>query len=136
MINNIQRAVKALLYAKGKYLLLLKSKKEDIAPEEWDIPGGRVKQGEGLPQALAREIQEETGIAIDPFKASVIKTWTLEKKDFNLEGTDFLCVLNDVAEVVLSQEHTEAAWLSKNEIMASEKIPFWLKDTVKMANQP
>lgn len=136
MINNIQRAVKALLYAKGKYLLLLKSKKEDIAPEEWDIPGGRVKEGEDLPQALAREVQEETGIAIDPFKASVIKTWTLEKKDFNLEGTDFLCVLNDVAEVVLSQEHTEAAWLSKNEIMASEKIPFWLKDTVKMANQP
>ena len=32
----------------------------------WEFPGGKVEEGEGLRQALAREITEELGVIIDP----------------------------------------------------------------------
>jgi ADP-ribose pyrophosphatase YjhB (NUDIX family) len=46
-------------------LLLIKRGHE---PEEgrWSLPGGRVRPGESDPQALAREVREETGLQVEP----------------------------------------------------------------------
>ena len=43
--------------SKGEILLLKSPRYGD-----WEFPGGQVEEGETLPQALAREIVEETGI--------------------------------------------------------------------------
>lgn len=32
----------------------------------WEVPGGQVEQGEDLREALQREVEEESGILIDP----------------------------------------------------------------------
>lgn len=44
-------------------LLLLKNW---ISAGEWSLPGGGVNRGEDPPHAAARELEEETGIAIAP----------------------------------------------------------------------
>src|ERR1035438_7612472 len=51
----------------GNALLFLRRKNEP-AKGEWWFPGGRIKKGESLEQALCREIKEETGLQISAHK--------------------------------------------------------------------
>ncbi len=51
---------------KGEYLLLRRSENSRTNPGKWDLPGGKVDRGETLKEAVAREVQEETGISINP----------------------------------------------------------------------
>lgn len=51
-----QIGIKALIQNDEHQILLLKSK------DYWDIPGGRMDQGEDITAALLRELHEEIGI--------------------------------------------------------------------------
>ncbi len=50
---------------RGKDALLLVRRKNMPRAGEWSLPGGRVEPGENLRDALAREVREETGLAIE-----------------------------------------------------------------------
>ena len=58
-----QLAVSASIFRDGKILLVRRAR----APAKgiYSLPGGRVEFGETLHAALAREIDEETGLAVD-----------------------------------------------------------------------
>jgi len=52
-----------LLNSNNEVLLLLRDNKVDIPfPNMWDIPGGKVEEGESPEQALRREMMEEMSI--------------------------------------------------------------------------
>ncbi|MFQ5825032.1 MAG: NUDIX hydrolase [bacterium] len=57
-------AVGAVIIKDGK-ILLVKRRYEPKA-NYWTLPGGLVKLGEGVRQALIREVREECGIEIEP----------------------------------------------------------------------
>ena len=48
----------------GKVLLIRRGKPPLYG--RWVVPGGTVELGEGLEQALVREMREETGLAVEP----------------------------------------------------------------------
>ena len=45
-------AAKALILFKDKYLILLRNSKDDIAPSQWDLPGGGIERGETIEETL------------------------------------------------------------------------------------
>jgi 8-oxo-dGTP pyrophosphatase MutT (NUDIX family) len=58
--QQFQVGVKALIYrADGKLLLLSETTR---AGTLWDLPGGRIQEGETFMEALSRELLEEIGI--------------------------------------------------------------------------
>jgi 8-oxo-dGTP diphosphatase len=58
-----QLAVSAAIFRDGKVLLVRRARSP--AKGFYSLPGGRVEFGESLHQALAREIDEETGLRIE-----------------------------------------------------------------------
>jgi 8-oxo-dGTP diphosphatase len=132
--NDPKTAAKAVIYSKGKYLLLFRDKREDVSPSSWDIPGGGMEEGETAAETLIREVKEETGIDISSSEIFPIKEWNMNKGGIKIGGTDFLCFLDDCQEAVLSVEHIRAQWFSKEEIMNSEEIPAWLKESIELAS--
>lgn len=56
--------VAALLISADNKLLLGKKSQDGTYPNCWHLPGGGVKVGETLEQALIREVKEETGLDI------------------------------------------------------------------------
>ncbi len=58
-------SIKALLRGPdGRCLLLRRSARNHYNVGKWDLPGGKLEQGESLAQALAREVREETGLRV------------------------------------------------------------------------
>jgi len=57
----IRVGVQAIILSESKILLGLRGKKA-FKPGTWGLPGGHVELDEGLREAVARELKEETGI--------------------------------------------------------------------------
>jgi 8-oxo-dGTP diphosphatase len=58
------RVVGAMIEQGGRYLITQRSPQASF-PLLWEFPGGRVEPGETDPAALARELREEMGIAVE-----------------------------------------------------------------------
>lgn len=95
----------------GKILILNKDGK-------WLLPGGRVHKNEKWDVALAREIEEETGI--DNFQ--IDKILDVATTDDNSQFVITFSGSTDKEEIKLSSEHQEFAWIDFKEINSYE---FW-----------
>ena len=88
---------------KGKVLLTRRAP-EKSAPGTWENSGGAVKAGEDSLSAIARELQEETGIAASPGEFELLDTCTERGTHY-----DHYCLLRDSAtvKVVLQPGETD-----------------------------
>jgi 8-oxo-dGTP pyrophosphatase MutT (NUDIX family) len=60
MIEKL-RVVGAVIVDQGRAFIIRRSGDRRLFPGCWDIPGGHVENGETPAEALARELEEETG---------------------------------------------------------------------------
>lgn len=74
----------------------------------WEFPGGVVESGESLPEALKREIKEESGV--DVTVTGVVGAYMNIQR--NIANIDFLCTYIS-GELAVSEESLEVGWFSK-----------------------
>lgn len=121
MSQNIQLfvAVKAfILNKKGEVLLLRESSSyiDGTNLGRYDVPGGRIDNGESLEVALSREVREETGLSVarselldvhDTFNEKGDETWHIVRLFYKVS-----CENN---EVILSSDHDDYIWIPVSE---------------------
>lgn len=62
--DNPTPTVQAWIDRDGSYLALRRAGEPQTG--KWNMPGGFVEAGEGGPEAIVREVREETGLEIEP----------------------------------------------------------------------
>jgi len=96
--------VKGVLIRGGCVLLLLNER------DEWDLPGGRPDPGEDHRAALAREVLEETGLAVE-VGAQVDEHLFEVLPQRLVRIVAYVCTLQTEGTIALSHEHQEASWV-------------------------
>lgn len=99
-------------------ILIIKDAHKNI----WTFPGGQVENGEGLIEALQREIMEETGVKVNVKKIFCISSNTSTHKGYN--GYDIVptkVIMDFVCEYIsgtpiTSDENTETIWVKKEKV--------------------
>ncbi|MFC5288091.1 NUDIX domain-containing protein [Actinokineospora guangxiensis] len=76
---SIQFAQKAIIVSGASILLVRKSVTDPHNPSCWELPGGRMKDGEGVDEHLRREIWEEVGLDVSPQEPVALWSWLMER---------------------------------------------------------
>ena len=62
----IRLAVVVLVDPQGRLLIQERDEHAPIAPDQWGMVGGHVEEGEDVEPAAYRELEEETGVRLEP----------------------------------------------------------------------
>ena len=106
--------------SKELYLVLYRSNTHPLFPGHIDFPGGEVEPEETSEAAVAREIQEETGLSVNPNKLKKLFTKQYQQATHVL----FEAKLTEPdAKVALSWEHKSYRWITPEELKSLPKFP-------------
>lgn len=115
MVDKLFVATKAFIVHNGKILLLRESSKygEGTQSGNYDVPGGRIKQGERFDESLSREIKEETGLSVNIGLPFAVNEWrpVVKGEQWQIVGIFFEC-FSDSDKVVLSEDHDNFLWIT------------------------
>ena len=119
--------VTGIVKSGDEFLIVKRSENDNKYPDMWEFPGGHVEDGETIKEALERELSEEIG-----FKNSLIEFFIVnytDKISYKNEKTVHFLELDFIInadknklEIVLSEEHTEYRWVSKNSDLLDDYI--------------
>lgn len=115
MDKSVRKAVRCYLIKDSK-VLVTKYKKGNKA-EYYDIPGGKIEDGE-LPEKTAiREMKEETGVVVKNLKCKGNMIVEYPNRIFNLD----IFVTNDSEGEPQEFEENISEWIDINELLQKEK---------------
>jgi 8-oxo-dGTP diphosphatase len=117
-------AVSAAIVRDGKILVVRRARPP--AQGVFTLPGGVVEVGETLMEAVAREVREETSMAIAPVAlAGFRETIVRDAHDRVERHFVILCFAArwQTGEPVLNEELSEAHWLDPAELASLETTP-------------
>ncbi len=111
-----QLAASAVIFRNGQFLVVRRAN----APGRglYSVPGGRVERGETLHQAVAREVREETALAIDIVGFA---GWREVLPDPTADRAGHYLVISFAAhwragEVTLNEELDDFRWITPDEL--------------------
>jgi 8-oxo-dGTP diphosphatase len=118
-----QVGVKALIENKSGMVLLFKAPgwAKNNTPPHWDIPGGRIQEGQNALTTLKREVAEETGIT--KISGITFLTAVVSNHEVVLENDKkaglllmiYKVTIPEKTKIIISDEHIGAEWIDKKE---------------------
>ena len=124
MQDETARTVGALfIRSDGRVLLGLRAPSKKAWPSHWDTIGGHVEDGEGLDDALIREVQEETGVT--PIEFRLIATVRERRPELYGDALHHIYAVTawqDGNPANICDEHTELKWFSIGEMRGLANI--------------
>lgn len=96
-------------------ILICQRPPEKIYPGEWEFPGGKVEPGEPVETALARELHEELGIAVQEARPLIRLRYVYPELSVELDTW----LVSRYAGQPSSTEHPALAWVTR------EDLPRW-----------
>ena len=123
LTDHVKVLHKVAIIVEEKVLLLKRHASAHSRPNQWDLPGGNAEWPEGVATELlehlhradvVREIQEETGIVVDPARIAqpvFFDTFFQNQTQMYTVAVGWYVQLDQVVPVTLSREHSESAWV-------------------------
>lgn len=127
---KLQIGVKALIARRDTYLFLRRSADFKAGPQDWDIPGGRIESGEALYDALAREVDEETGLRLDDM-GTLLAAQDIFVPSKELHVVRLTYVASATGDVSISDEHSEHAWMTRQQVLAEEHVDTYVRKVLE-----
>lgn len=113
--EGIKRYVVGAVIVKGLHFLLLQRKVNDFMGDIYELPSGKVEEGEQLDQALYREVKEETNLKISEIDKYIGYFDYVSKTGVLTRQFNFIVFVDKQFGVKLS-EHQSFVWVTKEEL--------------------
>lgn len=124
-------AAKVIIKNSSNEILLLQAKAKDVAVSTspyWDLPGGRLEEGQDFEATLKRELYEETGMDLKQLDDLSLLTVAISNRNarWHRQSIGLLLVVYRSTivktDIKLSEEHLAFAWVNKTE--AKKRLAF------------
>ena len=108
----------------GKFLIHRRSDSKKLFPGFLIGPGGQIDEGEDVMAAASREIREETGVTVHPESIKLKAVGIHHRLDHGEVWVNFVTrsTLTSPPEIIKHSLEGTSAWLSLDELLASDKI--------------
>lgn len=102
-------SVKGVVVRDGRVALLRNER------DEWELPGGKLEPGESPEACVAREIEEELGLAVEASR--ILDSWVYEPlPSARVVIVTYGCTEGEIMPAALSDEHAEMEWFRLDEV--------------------
>ncbi len=114
--------VSCFIEVNGQILLLHRHEGKSQSAR-WGRPGGKREEGETLPAAMAREIQEETGLVVAIEKLTYVQKLFVRYASHDFIFHMFHLVLDTLPSIVIcDHEHQAFTWVTPQEALGMDLI--------------
>lgn len=116
----------ALIIREKKVLMILRH--DPHRPEyhkKWEFPGGGVEFGETVIQNLVREVKEETGLEVEPFRLLqyiAVESQNYPTFSYQVYLLPYLCRILGGVEQPAEEEAAEIRWFDLDEVLAYDLL--------------
>ncbi|CAM5420014.1 MULTISPECIES: NUDIX hydrolase [Streptomyces] len=107
--DGVTRFVAAAVVTDADRVLLVRRKQGDFMGGLWELPSGKVEDGEGILEALHRETAEETGLTVEAVRDCVGHFDYADSRGGSTRQFTFSVTVERTAPVVLT-EHDAHQW--------------------------